>query len=139
MSLICRAAGHIASAKFIENAGHRFSKCRRCGRDLIDLDGIWSTPPGGFRVVWKACGVSAPAPCDDVPQFEEPVRAPLVEVVPQACRRAMDRRVAAPGKLPNFLNGRDRRGGGNRRSFGSRTMFEASPGDSGENQLSLSI
>jgi hypothetical protein len=38
----------------MRNAGHHFARCTRCGGDLVEADGRWSTAPKGFRIIWKA-------------------------------------------------------------------------------------
>lgn len=54
MSLICSLGGHEAEAREVYNCGYHFSRCRRCGTDMIRAGASWSLVPEGHRVVWKA-------------------------------------------------------------------------------------
>jgi hypothetical protein len=53
MSMLCRLGGHEAAAGEVWNAGYYFSRCRRCGRDMIRAGADWQVVPEGHRVVWK--------------------------------------------------------------------------------------
>ena len=57
MSLPCRLSIHAAAPRAFRNQGFEFSKCRRCGRDMIrsaeSQKTTWQTVPAGFRVDWK--------------------------------------------------------------------------------------
>lgn len=53
MSNPCTAGKHDAAPNAIRNQGFEFSRCRRCGRDLIRSNAKWAPVPAGFRVVWR--------------------------------------------------------------------------------------
>lgn len=51
--LLCALEGHRAEPRGQWNRGYCFSRCARCGRDMIRLgSGQWQVPKG-YRVVWK--------------------------------------------------------------------------------------
>jgi hypothetical protein len=54
MKLLCRLGGHEADPGEIYNSGYWFSRCRRCGCDMIRDGANWATVPEGHRVSWKA-------------------------------------------------------------------------------------
>jgi hypothetical protein len=54
MKLICTIRGHRAAAGEIYNGGYHFSRCERCGEDMIRSGRSWKTVPQGHRVVWKS-------------------------------------------------------------------------------------
>lgn len=57
MSILCRLIGHVATGTAKWNDGYHFSRCNRCGSDIIrPSQGIWRTPPKNYRVVWKPIG-----------------------------------------------------------------------------------
>ncbi|TMJ17977.1 MAG: hypothetical protein E6G94_00965 [Alphaproteobacteria bacterium] len=53
MSMLCRLGGHEAAEGEVWNQGYYFSRCRRCGRDMIRTGAEWQVVPEGHRVVWK--------------------------------------------------------------------------------------
>ena len=53
MSHHCAAGKHDAAPGAVRNQGFEFSRCRRCGRDLIRSNARWTSVPTGFRVVWR--------------------------------------------------------------------------------------
>lgn len=54
LPLLCELGWHKTDALALWNDGYYFSKCARCGRDLVRTAfGRW-TVPRGFRVVWAA-------------------------------------------------------------------------------------
>ncbi|HEY0411996.1 MAG TPA: hypothetical protein VGD66_02495 [Allosphingosinicella sp.] len=53
MSILCALGGHEAGAGEVYNCGYWFSRCRRCGRDMIRAGGTWEIVPRGHRVVWR--------------------------------------------------------------------------------------
>jgi hypothetical protein len=53
MSILCAFSGHEAGRAETYNSGYWFSRCRRCGCDMIRSGAEWSTVPPGHRVVWK--------------------------------------------------------------------------------------
>jgi hypothetical protein len=112
---------------------------------LVEIDGRWSTAPGGFRIVWKAASAAAQAAATDVePGDCGPITGDFV-AEPEAAstdRRAyVERRADTSGELPKFLNGRDRRGIPRRLpEFGSKKpMAPARDGRASEVQLNLAI
>jgi hypothetical protein len=52
--MICAISGHEAAPREAYNSGFHFSRCRRCGRDMIRSSGTWQAVPGGHRVAWKS-------------------------------------------------------------------------------------
>ena len=54
MSMRCIIAGHRAGPGEVYNSGFHFSRCGRCGRDMIRSSGDWRVVPGGHRVAWKS-------------------------------------------------------------------------------------
>jgi CheY-like chemotaxis protein len=91
MSLVCRITGHEPGSDQVCNAGRCFTRCRRCGGDLVKEGEDWQPVPKGFRVVWR--DPAAPAPdksVDQPPEPEGPTPPPLPpapqlrEVVPAA-------------------------------------------------------
>jgi hypothetical protein len=61
MSLTCTRGKHEAAERAVRNQGLEFSRCRRCGRDLVRSGRSWRGVPRGFRVVWRS---AAPAPLE---------------------------------------------------------------------------
>jgi hypothetical protein len=53
MSMLCKMGGHEAERGETWNAGYYFSRCRRCGTDMIRAGAGWETVPEGHRVSWK--------------------------------------------------------------------------------------
>jgi hypothetical protein len=53
MSLLCAIGGHEAAPREVYNGGYYFSRCRRCGEDMIRTGASWDLVPEGHRVVWK--------------------------------------------------------------------------------------
>lgn len=53
MSMLCKMGGHEAERGETWNAGFYFSRCRRCGTDMIRSGAGWETVPEGHRVSWK--------------------------------------------------------------------------------------
>jgi hypothetical protein len=54
MSMLCAIGGHEAGPGEVYNSGYWFSRCRRCGRDMIRAGGAWEMVPQGHRVVWRS-------------------------------------------------------------------------------------
>jgi hypothetical protein len=52
-SMLCALGGHEAAAAETYNSGYYFSRCRRCGRDMIRSGAAWHDVPRGHKVVWK--------------------------------------------------------------------------------------
>jgi CheY-like chemotaxis protein len=78
MKIMCRLRGHEASPNEVCNGGECFSRCLRCGEELIKSGDAWRPLPSGFRVVWK----DAPTPAADAagspPRREEAPPPPAV-------------------------------------------------------------
>lgn len=53
MGIRCVAGRHAAAPGEVRNQGFDFSRCRRCGRDMVRTSNRWRLVPRGFRVVWK--------------------------------------------------------------------------------------
>jgi hypothetical protein len=53
MSLLCLAGKHAVRPGGVWNQGLNFSRCRRCGRDMVRVEAKWQPAPRGFRIVWK--------------------------------------------------------------------------------------
>ena len=49
----CFAGKHVAAPDPVRNQGLEFSKCVRCGRDMIRSRRAWRQVPKGFRVAWR--------------------------------------------------------------------------------------
>jgi hypothetical protein len=64
MGLMCTIGCHEAAAREVYNCGYHFSRCRRCGRDMIRAGAAWSLVPEGHRVAWKAGRQSHSVPPD---------------------------------------------------------------------------
>jgi CheY-like chemotaxis protein len=58
MSMICRLKGHDPHPDEICNAGHCFTRCRRCNADLIKQGNAWHPVPKGHRIVWAAAAAA---------------------------------------------------------------------------------
>lgn len=148
MTIFCALTGHRASSDTIFNGGHNFARCTRCRTDLVQQRGQWTTPPKGFRIVWRkgeaaAAGAGAVddvlelasslAAAPELPLASEPAVAWLEEAEAEAAdtdmpapleRRRIDRR-APGGSHPNFA-GPDRRRQQRRHEFGKRTAGKSS-------------
>jgi hypothetical protein len=57
MARLCSLLTHAASPHMVRNQGFDFSKCRRCGRDMIrsvePRATKWRVVPAGFRIIWR--------------------------------------------------------------------------------------
>ena len=53
MPVRCIVGQHAAAPGEVHNQGFGFSKCRRCGRDMVRSMHEWQIVPRGFRVVWR--------------------------------------------------------------------------------------
>jgi CheY-like chemotaxis protein len=88
-NIICAIGGHAPGPEPISNRGIEFTRCRRCGADLVRKRGAWQALPKGYRVVWRsrrgaetdAAGQSAATVlvCDDDPLILELLRHRLAE------------------------------------------------------------
>jgi hypothetical protein len=80
MPLLCELGWHRADPLARWNHGYYFSKCGRCGRDLVRTAFAGWQVPQGFKVVWQA---QPPAGVEDVqlvPEREAPVASTFVEI-----------------------------------------------------------
>jgi hypothetical protein len=80
MPLLCELGWHRADPLARWNHGYYFSKCGRCGRDLVRTAFAGWQVPHGFKVVWQA---KPPAGAEDVqlvPEQEAPVAAAPTEI-----------------------------------------------------------
>jgi hypothetical protein len=82
MTLLCRVLAHRIALPVSDNQGFAFSRCRRCGRDMIRSGGSqkssdWRKVPAGFRVVWSggASQESAPVAASDLTSGQPEHRA----------------------------------------------------------------
>jgi CheY-like chemotaxis protein len=88
-NIICAIGGHAPRPEPTRNRGIEFTRCRRCGADLVRKRGAWQAVPKGYRVVWRSRrGVEADAGgrpaatvlvCDDDPLILELLRHRLAE------------------------------------------------------------
>lgn len=81
LGLLCALRGHKPDAAIARwNRGHCFSRCRRCGRDLVRTAyGGWEVPKG-YRIVWHPAPAQAtgePAPAAEAPRAEPAEAAAL--------------------------------------------------------------
>lgn len=93
MPVACLSGNHQLPSNPIWNQGFAFSRCTRCGRDMMRSHGRWRRAPRGFRIVWKRRTAAKSDPAQlafDLPPVRDPV-AP----VPPAPRRRRARLVAA--------------------------------------------
>ena len=79
MKMMCRVRGHQASPDEICNGGDCFSRCLRCGEELIKAGDEWRPLPKGFRVVWKESPPPEPhvPPQTAIEEAPEPPEPPL--------------------------------------------------------------
>jgi CheY-like chemotaxis protein len=97
MSLACRLKGHDPSPDEICNGPHCFTRCRRCGGDLVKKGEAWQPVPKGFRVVWPA----EPTP-EDAPTAEE-APAPMPRPLPPTPPAPQATPVSGDGEAPLVL------------------------------------
>lgn len=76
MSLVCRLKGHDPSPDEVCNGGRCFTRCRRCGADLVKEEDGWQPVPKGYRVVWKDSAGEPTKAAPAVPVPEPPPAAP---------------------------------------------------------------
>lgn len=67
MRFLCRVLTHRIAPHISHNQGFAFSRCRRCGRDMIRSSASqessdWRNVPAGFRVVWSGGASQDSAP-----------------------------------------------------------------------------
>ena len=77
MTLLCNLAGHAPAPVDLVNQGFAFSRCRRCGDDLIRSAAVptarWTAVPEGFRVAWRAADMTGFEYISDARLFRESV------------------------------------------------------------------
>ncbi len=61
MNALCALRAHRPSTPGIWNRGIQFSRCARCGHDLVATNGSWERVPPRYRVVWKSGVEHSPA------------------------------------------------------------------------------
>ena len=61
MKFVCSIAGHRPSPDEVCNGGKCFTRCERCGAELVRSGADWQPVPKGFRVVWKQPDEQPPA------------------------------------------------------------------------------
>jgi len=90
MTIACRLKGHDPSPDETCNGGRCFTRCRRCGADLVSSGGEWHKVPKGYRVVWKPAEETVPeAPTAPVPASQpEPLAPPPPRPRPSATSAA---------------------------------------------------
>ncbi len=54
MNALCALRVHRPVIPGIWNRGIQFSRCGRCGHDLVATNGSWERVPPRYRVVWKS-------------------------------------------------------------------------------------
>jgi len=63
MTVRCSLSGHSPARTSVENQGFHFSRCIRCGHDMIrsatSLSAQWRPVPDGFRVDWGTTDLTA--------------------------------------------------------------------------------
>ncbi len=76
MRLVCKLNRHRAASTEITNQGIRFTRCSKCGSDLIKraTDVRWRAVPKGYVVRWRAHGRRR---MDDMPRFADHAVQPL--------------------------------------------------------------
>lgn len=93
MSFACRLKGHDPSPDEICNGPRCFTRCRRCGADLVKQGDAWHPVPKGFRIVWPAePPPDEPIAVDQAPPAEEvpaPSPPPLPPAVPNPAEGAL--------------------------------------------------
>jgi CheY-like chemotaxis protein len=52
-TITCAIRGHAPGEEQVNNRGITFTRCRRCGSDLVRAKGEWQPVPRGYRVVWR--------------------------------------------------------------------------------------
>jgi CheY-like chemotaxis protein len=81
MNILCSVRGHEPSPNEVCNGGHCFTRCKRCGAELIKEGSGWRPVPKGFRIVWKEAeepsgedraGPPAVAAAESAPPVEPP-------------------------------------------------------------------
>jgi hypothetical protein len=53
MDIFCKLGKHSAEPSDRWNDGYYFTRCARCGIDLIKRSSDWRAVPRGYRVVWR--------------------------------------------------------------------------------------
>ena len=83
---LCNMGWHRVSADVRWNSGYYFSRCERCGRDLVrTIYGRWHVPRG-YRVVWQKAAPAGPLPSSldrRAPGRQRPSNLPIQHVLDQ--------------------------------------------------------
>jgi hypothetical protein len=86
VSPLCNLGWHRVSADVRWNSGYYFSRCERCGRDLVrTIYGRWHVPRG-YRVVWQKAAPAHALPLGldrRVPAKRRPSNLPIQHVLDQ--------------------------------------------------------
>jgi hypothetical protein len=86
VSPLCNMGWHRVSADVRWNSGYYFSRCQRCGRDLVrTIYGRWHVPRG-YRVVWQPAAPAGSLPLGldrRVPAKRRPSNLPIQHVLDQ--------------------------------------------------------
>ena len=53
MHMRCVTGRHATAPDEVRNQGFGFSRCLRCGHDMVRSKRAWRAVPRGFRVVWR--------------------------------------------------------------------------------------
>lgn len=97
VSPLCNMGWHRVSADVRWNSGYYFSRCQRCGRDLVrTIYGRWHVPRG-YRVVWQPAAPAGSLPLGldrRVPAGRRPSNLPIQHVLDQL--KDVGRDTAAP-------------------------------------------
>ncbi|MFL9839460.1 hypothetical protein ABS767_00670 [Sphingomonas sp. ST-64] len=54
MAQFCHLIGHQPGDDPVWNEGYFFTRCTRCGRDMMRADGPWRSVPRKYRVAWRS-------------------------------------------------------------------------------------
>ena len=83
---LCNMGWHRVSADVRWNSGYYFSRCERCGRDLVrTIYGRWHVPRG-YRVVWQKAAPAGQLPSGldrRAPMRQRPSNLPIQHVLDQ--------------------------------------------------------
>jgi hypothetical protein len=95
--MLCGLAIHRAGAGAAWNGGIGFSRCVRCGADLVRRQGArWRPVPRGYAVVWRPAGESPPVSA--VPAGRIPPFPAIMRRLTRAATRLLDGQAAAPDR-----------------------------------------
>lgn len=87
--LLCRMGRHKPEPVARWNDGYYFSRCRRCGADLVrTVYGRWE-PPKGFRVVWRSSRPEGALGADLIEAVEIGAESPAPAPPPEPARETL--------------------------------------------------